>query len=364
MALYNTIYHVAIGGKTLVFEGNEELSVFRWRKGAPYSKCLERFVTIISRIGIVRAKFEDGVFRKMMVFENTGDGSCASLAFMLYLCIALNYTDSNIQKGFLSRLTQYIDDRPEVYMPLLHAAGHSWSRVSECANKKEGLHLFHHHAFANMIGVPVRTFTSGPHLAADPLQNLNFRGEWEQLSGHAISQVRVPIAFSHIDLPPSYNMHYIEDYKACNVWQMNFGTWGHLVLMAHILYQRPKLPDEFDDEEDRNEALVHLAKRNLTEITGSLSPTFLKMRQIILDAYFAERPLDASGYWNGDGRWVANIGRKGPNPKRALELLGDSVPDIRVPWETAGDLRRPLFYTRIVDEMSRHQIDLNIAEVD
>jgi hypothetical protein len=159
-------------------------------------------------------------------------------------------------------------------------------------------------------------------------------------------------------------MPYVEDDRVCNTWSMDFGSTRHAVLMAHITFQRPKHPDEFDDDEDRNEALVHLAKEDLTRIRGPLPPRELKMRQIILDAYFAERPLDAPGYWNGDGRWVPNIGQRIPTPKRALTLLGDSLPEIRVPWETAGDLRRPLFYTSIVDEMSRHQIDLNIEEVD
>lgn len=363
MALYNTIYYVAIGGKTLLFEGNEELSLFRWRKDQPNTECLDEFVTLTSRIGIVRAQFEDGVFRKMMVFENRGKGNCQTLAFMLYLCIALDYKYKNV-KELLLLLEKYIHDRPEEYMPRVHKAGQNWSRVSECANRRKGLYSFHDHAFANMIGVPVRCFRSGPHLAGDPLQNKDFRGEWNELSGRSFSENRNLIEFNYIDVPPSYNMAYVEDDRVCNIWAMEFRTRAHAVLMAHITFQRPKLPEEFDDEEDRNEALVHLAKENLIRIRGPLPPRELKMRQIILDAYFAERPLDAPGYWNGDGRWVPNIGQRIPTPKRALTLLGDGIPEIRVPWETAGDLRRALFYTSIVDEMSRHHIDLNIEEVD
>jgi len=362
MALYNTIYYVAIGGKTLLFEGNEELSLFRWRKDQPNTECLDEFVTLNSRIGIVRAQFEDGRFRKMMVFENYGKGDCQPLAFMLYLCIALDYKYMHV-KDLRLNLEKYIHDRPEEYMPRVQACNKDWSRVSECANRKIALHSFHDHAFANMIGVPVRVFRSGPHLAGHPLRNKDFRGEWNELSGRSFSENRDLIEFKTLHVPPSYNMAYVEDDRVCNLWVMKFRTISHAVLMAHITFQRPKLPEEFDDEEDRNEALVHRAKEDLARIRGPLPPRELKMRQIILDAYFAERPLDASGYWF-DGRWVPNTGRNGPSPKMFLQLLGDSLPEIRVPWETAGNLRRPLFYTSIVDEMSKHHIDLNIEEVD
>ena len=345
--LYDTIYHVAIAGRTFVVEGNEQTAKFRWKKHAD-NACLEKYVTLFSRMGIVRARFEDGEYRKMMAFENHG-GNCNAYAFLLYLC-AMGWHDWISLRDFLQSLARYITDRPATYRPLVH----DWGMVESCSQKGVGLYKFHSHAFASKYDVPVREFHSSLREADS---HLGLRGEWDDWTGGLFARLR-PV-FDSKFVPPSYNMSSIDDTRACNIWAFEDpeGEEGHAVLIAHITQERPKRPSEFDDEEDRNEAVIRLVKTTLREMLNEripLTAVWMLTRQIVFDAYFAERPAGCPGYWKSDGKWAPNVGQRIPTRKRSLTLLGGQMPAERVPWHVAGRLRAPLFYTRIVDEMKMH----------
>ena len=346
--LYDTIYHVAIAGRTFVVEGNEETARFRWKRH-PGNACLEQYVTLFSRIGIVRARFEDGEYRKMMVFENAG-GNCNAFAFLLYLC-AMGRDET--LPGFLRSLALYIGNRPETYRPRVH----DWNLVARCAQRGEGLYTFHAHAFAHKYEVPVREFNSSLR-EADSHRGL--RGELGDWTGLLFPRLRP--TFDWKIVPPSYNLSSIDDTRVCNIWTLDNRDEeiAHTMLMAHIIHERHKRPDEFEEEEERNAAIVHFAKKSLYEMKDRPLPaSWLQAKLIIFDAYLAERPPKCPGYWKSeDGKWEHNVGQRIPTRKRTLTLLGNQMPAERVPWGVSGVLRDALFYTHIVDEMRAQQVDL------
>jgi hypothetical protein len=240
-AKYNAVYYVNVAGHRFVIEGNEATGKFRWTNH-PDNDCLGQYVVLFSRMGIIQAVFEDGVTRKMMVFDNHGDGNCKSLALLLYLCAA-GYGNVNMTlRSLLQMLTQYIQDHIDDPKPrdyLFHSyreffdlyADRSAETIKHYSMKKKGLTDAHSDAFAHVFNVPVRTFEIGFHPA---MKDRQLRGEWGDYSSAMYN--KLPAAHVHfLTIPSDYNMAYVDDPKACNLLKLeqNCG-WNHDVLLGHI----------------------------------------------------------------------------------------------------------------------------------
>ena len=241
---YDTIYHVNVAGHTFLIEGNEVEGKFRWRNH-PDNDCLGQNVVLFSRIGMMQARFEDGVYRWVMAFENHGRGYCHSLAFLLYLCAAgysnVNMTMTSLLKMLTSYIQEHIDDPKGPRLGSYRKFFASYrvgvdEMIERCSLKQRGLTEAHSDAFANLFDVPVRTF----EVDYDSIMKRH-RTEWGDYSGEVFNKLG-PAHFRDIIIPSTYTMAYVTDTNVCNLLWLNpkpGDNTAHVVLLGLIEREEP-----------------------------------------------------------------------------------------------------------------------------